>query len=93
MKAQRVKNETVSEYVHRHMARMMLGMTGPMYAVRRCRSASNDDRYGPIHMSESGAVTLCGREVDAGWWIENQTGDGADCKTCLAKRAISEAKQ
>lgn len=58
-------------------------MNDPRYAVRRCRSASNDERYGPTHMSESGAMTLCGREIDAGWWIEHQTGDGVDCKKCL----------
>ena len=71
-------------------------MTKIKYAVRRCRSASNDDRHGPTHMSESCAVTLCRREIDAGWWIENQTGDGVDCKKCLAvigEHIKSEATQ
>jgi len=63
-----------------------------MYAVRRCRSMCNDDRYGPTHMSESCAVTLCGREIDEGWWIENQAGAGVDCKKCL-KRTQSEDTQ
>lgn len=60
-----------------------------MYTVRICKSYSNDTRIGPFHASIDACVTLCGREIDSRWWIENHFGgDLVTCKRCLCKLAV-----
>lgn len=56
------------------------------YTVYRCASMSSDERVGPIHASDDGNVTLCGREADERWWISTNTGitESVTCKKCHA---------
>lgn len=54
------------------------------YTVRICKSLKNDTRIGPYHYSHYATQTLCGREINERWWIENSEGKGVTCKKCLA---------
>lgn len=44
----------------------------------------NEKLIGSVHYSETGDVTICGKDIDTKWWILSNNFDGkATCKKCL----------
>jgi len=64
-----------------------------LYTVYRCKSKTSNDRIGPFHGSDYGEKTLCGKPIDEGWFIADNTFTGKiTCKKCLDELAIRTKK-
>lgn len=55
-----------------------------IYTVFKCNSKTNDEKVGPLHWSDDGIKTLCGKDIDENWYILDNTFTGdATCKKCV----------
>ena len=54
------------------------------YLVSRIKS--DDTLFGPLHRSEDGFSTLCGKALNENWFIVDNDGFGEiTCKECLKR--------
>jgi len=55
-----------------------------LYTLYRCKSKSSDERKGAFHYSDDAEKTLCGKTIDANWYICDNTFSGvATCRECV----------
>jgi len=55
-----------------------------LYTVYRCRSKISDERVGFLHHSDNCQKTLCGKNIDDGWYVSDNTMSGtATCPACI----------
>jgi len=67
----------------------------PLYTVQKI--TKSDKLYGPIHGSEDGSQTLCGKSIDENWYILNNNHDGEmtclECERAYEKRISRKIKK